>query len=437
MTHITRLTVLVFACHFVLLGCGSGDDNPGQAGETATIQGTVTNDAGFSKLAQVRGPVDAATVTVAQIQADGSLQTVSTAEAETDVNGNYTVEADVDGADGLIVVAQKGNVTWKTVVSSKAERGQTTRSQPHNDESTTEAELREEHERKQTSDDVPYSDEGAFISAEVAAEVKGDGVAIAELATAMEAEAAAHIQALGDAAIGATTAQIQNAEDAKAQAQIELETSLNIAAGNQVAIDAALETHHQAIVDAYIDAGIPARAYAKARTVSAKRAEKSSGNLNADARFRLQQSAKAFTSWSIDRACQSEFTASGASNAELTALANAGVTLRADIDAATTGNQIEAALEAYHDAVINELQSAVSTHATAITTMDATIHATGGAKLTLESAVSATATTQALIDAYVNFFNAVRTLVESTLATASQSEVELITEVMILANLSV
>ncbi len=432
--HRGSLLLLALSCA-AASGCG-GDDSPMQSGQMAIVQGKVTDDAGLQKTARIFGTVEGATVTLARLQSDGSLSTVSGASAQTDANGVFSVEADIEAASDVIVVAQKNNQTWKAVVSAEVRRGQTRQAQPMNDESTSEAEMRERHAENNRDEDVQYADEASYIDASVAAELAGNVQALDQLALAMESEAEAHAKALTHASIGATQTQVQNVNSAKAQAQIQLETSLNAAGSSQSAITAAFEAHQQAIVDAYVSAGVKARAYAKSRQPAAKALNKNSASLSATARLALSRSAARFQARATDRACQSQFQESGAASARVTAVASAGVTLRASLASATNDAGIVAAFQAYHDAIIAELQTELSAQAAAIATIDATINGVAGARVTLEAALSVAANTDAIVTAYMNFYSAITTLVEASLSTASQTEIEFAAEVLILANLS-
>lgn len=428
------LLMTSFISFLFIVGCG--DDNPSASGSTARIEGRVTDDAGFSKLAKTNGPVAGATVTVAQIQADGSLQTVSTDSAQTDANGEFLVETDLDGVSGLVVVAEKGSVTWKAIVTSEVNVGSTTKCQPHNDESTSEADVREENIARGNNDRVTYADISAYVDADVATSVKGDASAITSLTVAIEEKAEAEVSALTHASIGASQPEIQAAKNAKVQAQATLEAALNDAAGNQSQIDVAFEIFYNALVNAYVDAGIAAESYAKSEEASSRVLIKNSASLSSNTQLALKRSAARIRAWAITRACEAQFTAVGAAEAQINAVTSAGTALRASVDGATSEAQIVAAFQSYHDVVIAELQSAANAQASAIVAMDTAINAATGAKLTLETTVSAASTTQAVIDTYIAFYNAVGTLVETTLSGAGQTEVDVIAEVLILTNMS-
>src|SRR5665647_1985753 len=79
-----------------------------------------------------------ATVIMAEVQADGSLKTVSTQSVQTDVNGHFVIETNTSSAKNLVVVATKGSSEWQSVVSAEVKSGKTVYAQPLNSESTAE-----------------------------------------------------------------------------------------------------------------------------------------------------------------------------------------------------------------------------------------------------------------------------------------------------------
>ena len=415
-------TALSLAAIIFWSGCSEDSDNMTQPESTARISGKVYSSSSPGALAKTTAPVEGASVTVARLQADGSFQTVSTGAVQTNASGEFQVEADVSAESGLFVIAEKGSQRWMAVVNSTVEAGETTVCQPHTDESTAEAEAAREDVQEDQNRDIAYTDIAAYIDAELGSRIKGNASAGATVVGALKSSGQARQQALLHSEIGATSAQIEAAAQARAAAQQQLEVSLYQAGENQSMIEAAYESYHQALVNAYVNAGLTASAYAKAGEVAARSWVKNTATLSTQARL------------AVARGNEARFQAAGAAQAQMNAVANAGVSLRASIRSAASEAEILAAFESYHNTVIEQLKITLSAQATAISNVDVAINEIGGAKATLSVAVSAAASTNALVDAYMAYYSSVKTLVNTMATTATQAEINLMTDVLILTN---
>lgn len=430
------LAVVCLVGSFLFFAC-EGDDTPTVPEEISQIEGQVTDEEGFNMLAKSIGPVEGAAVTVARVQTDGSLNTVSNDTVQTDASGQFLIETDVDGERSLVVVATKGSNEWQAVVSSEVQRGAVVSCQPLNDETTLEAEIYINMVVEGQTDRVPYANIASNIDRDVATRVNGNTTAAAELTAAFQAEAQAHNEVLTDPIIGGTSSQLEAVMIAKTQAQASLESALHEANSNQSAIEAAFDEFHQATIDAYIESGLSVESYAKAREVSAQALLKNATNLSSEVHFALNQRTAELRAIVIDQAVRESFTALGATEAEMATAIDAAAALRTSVNDALNPDQIAAAFQNYHDTIVNELQAVASAHATAIVTMDTAINAATGAKLILDGALSAAITTEAIVDGYVIFFDAIATLVETSLSAASSTEIEAISDVLIHVNMQV
>ena len=427
-------TALSLAAIIFWSGCSEDSDNMTQPESTARISGKVYSSSSPGALAKTTAPVEGASVTVARLQADGSFQTVSTGAVQTNASGEFQVEADVSAESGLFVIAEKGSQRWMAVVNSTVEAGETTVCQPHTDESTAEAEAAREDVQEDQNRDIAYTDIAAYIDAELGSRIKGNASAGATVVGALKSSGQARQQALLHSEIGATSAQIEAAAQARAAAQQQLEVSLYQAGENQSMIEAAYESYHQALVNAYVNAGLTASAYAKAGEVAARSWVKNTATLSTQARLAAVKSAAYLRAWAVARGNEARFQAAGAAQAQMNAVANAGVSLRASIRSAASEAEILAAFESYHNTVIEQLKITLSAQATAISNVDVAINEIGGAKATLSVAVSAAASTNALVDAYMAYYSSVKTLVNTMATTATQAEINLMTDVLILTN---
>src|SRR3972149_1903348 len=202
--YLPVLLVSLFSVIFVI-GCSDNNNNPvgNNPDSPSKVQGKATDNSGFQKSRSTNSNIEGATVILARVKADGSLETVSNASVQTDVSGQYTVETNVDGESNLVVVATKGSSKWEAVVSSTVKNGITVYAPPMNDETTVEAGV---YASIKASGDVnvTFADIASTINSEIATQVKGNASAMADLAASIKPEAEAKVKAFPGSEVGGT-----------------------------------------------------------------------------------------------------------------------------------------------------------------------------------------------------------------------------------------
>jgi len=425
-------TILLIAALFAVPGC-SDDNDPIGPGEPARIEGRVDGDGGYAKGA-APSAIEGAAVTIARVQANGSLQTIATDTILTNAQGRFAGETDSEGERHLVLVATKGAATWKSVLSAETVGGTTIHAQPLNDESTVEADVHARVIAHGTSNASFYTDIATDVDAAVAALVKGSAQEVDELASSIEAEAETHLFVLTDSSIATTQAELGSIARGRAAAQEELEAALD-AAADSAAVATAFEQFHDAIFDAHVAAGVSVGAIAQAREAGARTLIRASTALDSETRFSLARAATRARARFIDAAVRARLAGLGATPSELATAAAAGASLAAGVDAAETSAELDGSFASYHVEVVNTLKATAETHATEIGTLDAAIGGVGGAKLALESAIGAAIATPAIADAYIDFHQSVAALAAVTLSTASTAEITAIAEILAVINM--
>lgn len=418
-----------------IVGCNRDENTVATTGQPATITGRVEGSNSSSTFGKTSAGIEGAVVTVAQVSSNGSLQVVSTASVETNANGEFSVQTNLDGTSNLEVVAEKSGTTWKAIVSAAVRSGATVYSRPLNIESTVEAEVYEEIVSSGNSSVVTSADVSLYVSAALAAEIYGDGNAIADVASSLVVSAQA--QAATNSEIGASQAELSIMQSAEVNAEKQLETSLYLAGSVQVAVDAAYEAFAEAMVSVNSNTSVSAGEYAKVIEISGKALVNASADLASDVVLEIEKQAAVVKSYAVSVAIEAEFSALASSQATLNALATASATLRASISSAQDSAQIEAAFETYHDVVVNQLSATLTAYSSAITNVDATINANGGARADLSASVSSTTNSDALVSNYFSFFTAVESSVSSNLNSASSLQVTSTAEILMMANMIV
>ena len=436
--HRTRHGLVSLA--FVLLaviasGCGDDDEDvPIVPAQPALVEGRVDGDAGFGKGGSPRA-IEGAVVTLARVQANGSLETISADTVHTNAAGEFSVETLSADERQNVVVAMKDGITWKSVVTARTTAGGSIQSQPLNDESTVEADVHARVIAHGTPSASFYTDVAADVDAAVAALIRGNAETIDQAATSIEVEAQTNALFLSDSSIAVTQAELQALGGGRIEAHEGLESALDAAADSS-AVAAALEQFYDALLAAHVDANVTPGVAAQARESGARALIRSSAALDTDARFALARATARPRIHFMSKTVQQRLTMVDAMQPEIDAAVSAGRTLAAAIDASTSGASMDSAFADYHDTIVTTLQTAAETDAAAIGALDTTIRGPGGAKAALETAVSMAATTLALANAYLDFRASVSTLTFAALPGATTAEATAIAEILIVTNMA-
>ena len=434
--------ILMAFLFFVLTSC-SKDSNPvDSGGANAKVAGKVTGDSGLYKSLQKSSGIESsqgisgATVVLAQVQADGSLKTVSTQSVQTDVNGNFTVETNLSGAQNLVVVATKGTFQSKAVVYSQVSSNTTVYCQPVNTQTAAQADVYSQIVLSGQANTVSSADLQMYLNSSVAAQINSSTTAKSQFASCLATESQVRTQASSNASFGISGSQWTAVENAKMQALVSFQTSLYNHADSQSSASQDFQTYQRACINAYTSAGVKLETYAKLLRISSRAYLSQSAQMSSSASFSASLSINAYLAIALRSAVEAKFQEAGASSAQMSAVTSAGVTLSASIAGATTIGQINDAYVQYHNTVVAQLKVVLSAYASLITTLDANISAAAGVKTNLNVALSGALSTSQFISAYTSFYSAIATSVQTTLTGASSVQVSSITELLILANMN-
>ncbi|MHB9040098.1 MAG: hypothetical protein ACYC4T_05545 [Melioribacteraceae bacterium] len=439
-------SILILVLSIVFAAC-SNDNNPVDSNPSGTskVSGRVTTSDGLSKTlgknggaaSTQGGGVQGAVVILAQVQADGSLSTVSTQSVTTDVDGKFTVETKLSGVKNLVVVATQSSTTWKAVVSSTVQTGTTVYAPPVNTEATTEAEIFIRLKAAGKTNVVSQSDVQLYVNADVAAQIKGNANAEDQFITCLENEATARTQASSNSYFGITSSQTQAIVDARAQAQASFEAALYAAGESQSASETEWNNYQRAIISAYTNAGVKVEAYAKLMGgISSKAFVNSAASMSSNAYMAASKSYYLRLALVLKTATEVKFQEAGASSSQMSTVASAGTSLSASIKNSITFNQMMDAFAQYHSSVVAQLKLTFSAYANAIDTIEAGMNGMGGMKAILNTAVGASVSTDVIVNAYVNFFNSCKTAAQTAMTGASSAQVNSVSEILILVNMN-
>ncbi|MBI3189437.1 MAG: hypothetical protein HYZ33_02195 [Ignavibacteriales bacterium] len=417
-------------------GCDKDSDLTNSTNQPSRVEGTVVGEPNSASVfGKIVSGIEGATVTLAQVQANGSLKTVSSASVQTDMNGKFILETSLNGATNLVVVASKGLQTWKAVISSDVRNAVTVYSQPLTVETTVEAEVYQQVVANGEQNTVTTADIATYIDADVAASVNSQTSVIIQIAFALTAQVHAADSLLLSTTTSATFAKLQTVKRSQIQAQASLEAAVYLASNNQSAIASAWILYYQAVANAYTSAGISIEAYAKARSLSAAVITKLTSTISSEVQLAISKRASVQKAIALEQAYRANFSALGASQGSLNALVSAKASLETSIETASTVNQVGNAFVAFHDTVIAHLKVSLTMYASAVASVDNSVNSQSGAKATLQASFNAAVSTQAMVSACSSFFVSVRTTVQAALNNAPSVQLNATTEIILLSNL--
>lgn len=437
-----RLRNIILLLTISLVGFACSDFTTSPDSEQATINGRV--ESSESSKAKNSGyqasAIEGATVTAARITADGSLESIGNAEAETNAEGEFTIEIDAaavaNASDKIIVTAEKEGRQWKAIVYGKLENGSSLDLKPLSGETTGEASVYQQVVASGETDLVTKADVEAYIGTETAAEIRSREEAAVEFANALAAEARARAEYFADQSAERTEEQITEIKNAKAEALANLNASL-YASSSQSATAEAYTTFAEAIASAHVDAQVDAGAYAKAKETASNLILKETAEFSDAAQSEVRANAALLVAIAVDKAVQARMEAAEIAESSVEAAGTAGVELRTALrtKATASASEVKGLFSTYNEKIIDILEQEFSANAEIIVGINSQINDTGGAKAALETSIEASADTGAIVQAYSAFYAAVETLVDNLLSLGSDTEAEVVADVMILVNL--
>ena len=442
----TLLSLMMFLGLFFVVSCDN--DSGTKPDESAMIRGQVVTEGGFSKSASFGTGVEGATVILARVESDGSLQAVSDASVMTNAQGEFTLETDAEYESNLVLEADKGDMTWKAVLSSEVEAGETVTAQPMTMESTSEADIYVKLKQDGNTDKVNYADVLLHVTAEHAARIEANGdFTVEDMAAALVAGADARAEVLADASVGASQSQRSKADDKIADATVQFEASLFGASSTQSA-RSALNTFLESKVKAYVDVGITASDLAKAEAafstameaeIESRTSGSGSGN-NAVEETQTRNNENA--SFAITAGVEAELEALGLTESEMDAAVTAGNQLKTTCMSASLQGQVDA--YANYQAQIQVLVDAMASaqggnngQATFVGALYDSVESGLETTLDVQLGLGSTSSSspEAIATAYVDFYTSVEALVEANWEGASDAEVQALANVLILTSI--
>lgn len=429
-TNHLKISIVILITALVAMGCSTNSSNSG----SASIEGSVQPESSKQKV--LAPSVEGAVVTAAKVTSEGSIETIEGTETETNASGNFMLEVDVEAAENIVIVAKKESNEWRGFLSSEVENGNSVTLKPLNTESTAESSVFTEVVASGNADIVQKSDIEAVVTNNVASEIESGLTSSAQIAAALKNSAEARAEFYAEMMQDNSEEALEETYELLAEAQFRLESEL-AASSSAEARSEAYDVFIESTVNAYVNAGLDASATAKALEMWSRVTVNSMTAVSSEIKNDVRAQASLIAATAIDQAVQAEAEATEMSESSKQAIIDAGVELRSEIEAsAGVASDVEAAFEAYHDEVRNTMESDTAFEATVILNIDNEINSDNGAKSNFSSSISGILKASAVFDVYESFFTSIQGTVESNLSGSSESEIEAVSQIMILINLA-
>lgn len=425
-----------------VIGVACGDSTTGSHPDSATVNGRVDNTSSNSSSEKVQQKsLEGAIVTAARVSSSGQLQSIGNAETETNAEGEFSLQINGDAVanagNQIVIVAEKNGQKAKAFLTEELESGSSVQVQPITFESSAEASVYQKVVAHGDTELVSKADIEAMVDESVAMDIESNADHAAELATALAARAEALATFYSRQGIEITNEQMDNIQQIKMQAQLELEDKLNAttsAEQQQAAIEAFLKT----VAKAQTEADISASAAAEAWESSSRVLFKQSADLSADARAAVRKNVAYMTTYTMEMGVEAQMKATGATESSISAAADAAATLRSNISAMSDASQanIEAAFEDFNNQVVAIMENDANVSGDLFASANATINQNNGIKASFESSLKSSLQLSVIMDTYAQFYSDVGSVVESTFSSASDAQLKAYTQLLILINVA-
>lgn len=412
-TSITSIARMTLGLAFVVLAaaCDSGGTSAGT--DDLRVSGVVTDDTASksgsvaAKSGGSAGEVEDAAVTGSEVDDNGTVRPTGD-ETRTNERGEYLLESSAS-TDFMIVTATRGDFASRVLVDTRVQG--TVRAASMTDETSAEADVFVES-RRQGEATVTAADVAAYVTSEVATELRSGTETAARVAVAIgSAERARRTYASEN---GSVDDEKTRREEEEAYREYQASMSGHASASAAAAARTKLESRVAASLSA---GGTHVRVRAEADETARAALVAFTANLEARVRFALRRQAELNAAASASAAVEAALRAESQARAD--AAAAAGARLRAAIrvgegDAALAQAWAEFRSD-IHGIVAAQLgipTTTVSAAVTALATVDAA----------LEIALQGSTTVDAIVDAKAEYYSQAESRLKTALGATAQAD---------------
>lgn len=435
--HLTFAT-LILMLFVSLTACtdstttGSDDDPEPRA----VINGTVEDDFSNSKSDKAAKDVENTVVTAARISSNGSLELIEETETQVDASGDFTLEIDADAMEEIVIVADNEGDRLTGIVTVEVENENTYTIKPINTESSAETDVYVDIATDGNTNIIHKSDIETVVIANSAADVYENSSATSDISAGVSNSAEARTVYFNDVSEGDGQANLDIYLETMTDAQNDYELTVYSSTSSEEK-EAAFTTLLENKVEAYNDAGLEHKENAEFLHMQERVFLNSTSSVSTDVENDSRWASSYTIAIATDNAVQARAEASNMSDNTVDAIADAGATLRTEVRE-NNGSEatVRAAFETYHDEVITAMENDSSVEGAVVITIDTEVNAAGGPKSTFSTTLTGLLEISELTDAYINFNNNVDTIVEANAETVGDIETQILSDIIVLINLS-
>jgi hypothetical protein len=370
------------------------------------------------------------TILLGVINASGIIEIILGSETTVNIHGRYVLESDSENFSNLVVVAKYDGTELMAFVSSKLRNDVTIYAQPLNIETTAEVKVYAEA-IKQKFSRVNYPHVFGYVSSDIAESLLGSDQLVADIAAAIKTEVESELSFLISDEIGATESQIALINAAQLNAQSIRERDLHFS-NNSAAKNNADEAYYEALINAFINAGISPDEQLKAVEISQRAMFNGISNIDSELSYHIRKNVLAIKAKIMTYAIQVKFHQLGGGQHILDIVMNAGAGFNASIQNASSSASIFLAFEKYHQDILDALEIAIGINSGLVTSFEQEIIES---RNNLESAVSAGASIAQIISAYLQFYSEIDTLFNEFQTASADNQISIAAEIVILLNI--
>ena len=341
--YLLHITVILLTL-VTISGCGNINGLTNNSGP-ATVSGRVVT---FNQSTGSATPIAGATVSLNQIQNDGTLKSVSTQDAQSGANGSFTLSTNSNGFQYLIAIANVNNTQYMGVVDAPIQSGQTVYCSPINKESTIETKIFLSAIRQNPNSYVSLDIIRAMTNDSLASELSSDTTNIPNVASAFLQRESYRIQMLQSTYIAATNNQINYMEAYQNQYAIILDNSLYSNFSNTDSVTTAYENFYNSFSNSYNLVYLSDLAYLEVANTTNTILLNSAISLKSNIQFQLNKQKAIFSSYTIRKEMVNQFDTANASAAIMDSVSKANAELYDSFDNAMTANDLTQAYSTYH-----------------------------------------------------------------------------------------
>ncbi len=430
--YILHISVILLTL-VTISGCGNINGSTNNSGP-ATISGRVVT---FDRSTGSSNPIAGASVSLSQIQGDGSLKTVSTQSAQSGTDGSFTLSANVAGFQYLIAIANVNNTQYMGVVDAPAQSGKTIYCSPVNKKSTIDTKILLNTIQLNPNAYVSLDVVRALTSDSLASELSSDTTDIQNVASAFLQRETYRIQMMQSTYINASISQINYLESYQNQYAIILDNNLYNNYGNSDSVKTAYDNFYNSFSNSYNLVNLSNLAYLEITNTSNTILLNSAISLKSSIQFQLNKQKAIFTSYAIRKEMVDQFDTANASTAIMDSVSKANTELFNSFNAAMTANDLTQAYSTYHGQIFSLLKKVYPSDVDSLNAVDHDITVQGGLKTQLDGNLSNHPGSTSIMQAFISYFSSIRTLIQNRFPNASTSKLHSLYSIIEAINLSI